>query len=493
MIAWNKSILIALLVIVVLIIHHCSNPFQIELNALKAIHVAILMISLWILEIMPMPVVALLPLIIFPLWNMNTIQDTAKNYTDPIIFLFMGGFFIALAIEKWNLHTRIALNILKKSGSNGNQVLLGFMLSTFLVSMWISNTATTMMMFPIALSIIRVMSQTYSEERLHNFSISLMLSIAYASNIGGLSTIIGTPPNTAYVGYLNDSLHMGFSFLQWFLICFPIAIIILLALYFTFTRFLFPNHIKHHLETEKYILSQLEKLGKWSKAEQRVFFIFMLTAGLWIFKDLIVSITHLALNDTIIAMFAGIALFIIPAGVANPIPNDTRPEDEETPNAITNLLEWKDTKNMAWGILLLFGGGLTLAKELEDAGVMKMIGDGIATYAPQHLFLNILLVCTISIFLSEVMSNIAQVIVMAPILTSVAIAMNISPIFLGLPMTLAASCAGMLPMGTPPNAIVYSSGKIPLKKMIRAGFVLNLISIVIISILCYLLTELILK
>jgi sodium-dependent dicarboxylate transporter 2/3/5 len=490
---WNSSYLIAAFILFTLIIHYVFNPFGIELSALKVISVGILMISLWILELMPMPVVALLPLVIFPLWKINSLQETAKNYADPIIFLFMGGFFIALAIEKWNLHERIALNILKKSGSNGNQVLLGFMISTFLISMWISNTATTMMMFPIALSIINVMSHTYSPAKLQNLSISLMLSIAYASNIGGLSTIIGTPPNTAYVGYMNDQMHSEISFLEWVLVCFPIAIIILLSLYFVFTRFLFPNNISHHRETEIFIKSELEKLGSWSVAERRVFIVFISTALLWIFKDLIVKFTGLALNDTIIAMIAGIALFFIPAGMKNETANTNSFNDEENPNSIVNLLEWSDTKNMAWGILLLFGGGLTLAKELENAGVMKMIGDGISMHAPQNLFLLILIVATVSIFLSEVMSNIAQVIVMAPILTSVAIAMNIPPLMLGLPMTLAASCAGMLPMGTPPNAIVYASGKIPLRKMLKAGFVLNIISILVISVFCYFLISIVFK
>jgi solute carrier family 13 (sodium-dependent dicarboxylate transporter), member 2/3/5 len=480
-------------IILLIVVHHVLNPLNIDINALKAITVALMMIALWILEIIPMPVVALLPLIIFPLWKMDTLQNTAKNYADPIIFLFMGGFFLAIAIEKWNLHQRIALNILKKSGSNGNQILLGFMLSTFLLSMWLSNTATTLMMFPIALSILNVMSHSYSKKTLRNFSIALLLSIAYAANIGGISTIIGTPPNTAFVGFMNDQLNSNISFLQWFLIAFPIALIILLILYLMFIKVLFKNDIKQHDETESYIQLQLSNLGTWTKAEKRVFFVFLITAFLWMAKDPINSITGLALNDTIIAMMAGISLFALPAGITMQDSTENRVSDEENPNSIVNLLEWQDTKKMAWGILLLFGGGLALAKSLEDAGVMKMIGDSISRYAPDNRFLLILIVATISIFLSEVMSNIAQVIVMAPILTSVALAMNIPPIILGLPMTLAASCAGMLPMGTPPNAIIYSSGQVPLQKMLKAGFVLNLISILVISVICYVFTTIVFR
>lgn len=488
---WYTSLGITAIILLFLILNQFFNPLQIDATALKAIHVGILLISLWILEILPMPVVALLPLILFPLFNIESLQETAKSYADPIIFLFMGGFFLALAIEKWNLHQRIALNILFKSGSNGNQILLGFMLSTFLVSMWISNTATTMMMFPIALSIISVMNHTHSETQLKNFSIALMLSIAYSSNIGGLATIIGTPPNTAYVGFMNDQQHAEISFLQWMIICLPLALLILLLLYLFFSRVLFPNQIKHQPETERFIRNQLEQLGSWSNAEKRVFVVFLITATLWISKDFFNQFTGLALNDTMIALMAGIALFAIPSGIKKEH-HDINHENEYD-NRVNNLLEWEDTKKMAWGILLLFGGGLALAKGLENAGVMKMIGDQLARYAPPNLFLLIVMVATISIFLSEIMSNIAQVIVLAPILTSVALAMNIPPIVVGLPMTLAASCAGMLPMGTPPNAIVYSSGKIPLQKMMKAGLVMNLVSIMAISLFCYFFTSLVFR
>ncbi|MGB3227313.1 MAG: DASS family sodium-coupled anion symporter [Saprospiraceae bacterium] len=481
----HKSYLFTFGIGILLAVFYLFNPFGLELKALKVITVGIFMISLWILDWIPMPVVALIPLVAFPLWNIETIQETSKNYADPIIFLFMGGFFLALAIEKWNLHQRIALHILKKAGSNGNQILLGFMLSTFLISMWLSNTATTMMMFPIALSVLKVMGQKYGESQLKNLSIAILLSIAYASNIGGLSTIIGTPPNTAFVGYMQDEMQITISFYKWFIICFPLALLLLICLYFMFTKFLFPNQIKSNPEIDLFIQEQLNKLGVWTLSEKRVFIIFLMTASLWMTKDLIVGISGLRINDTIIALLAAIALFCTPSGVSNVgDPRINNPEEENT-NVMNNLLDWRDTKNMAWGILLMFGGGLALAKAMENAGVMKLIGEGIANYAPDNRFLLILLVATISIFLSEVMSNIAQVIVMAPILGSLAIAMGISPLVIGLPMALAASCAGMLPMGTPPNAIVFASGKIPLKRMLKAGFVLNLVCILIISLFCY--------
>ncbi|MBK7244442.1 MAG: anion permease [Saprospiraceae bacterium] len=481
----NKYYLSTLGILLLLLLFYFINPLNLEIKALKVIVVGLFMISLWILEWIPMPVVALIPLFVFPIWNIESIQDISKHYSDPIIFLFMGGFFLALAIEKWNLHQRIALNILKKTGGNGNQILLGFMISTFVISMWISNTATTMMMFPIALSVLKVMSKSYDKSTLGNFSTAILLSIAYASNIGGLSTIIGTPPNTAYVGFMADHMNINISFFQWFLFCFPLAVLILIALYLAFTKWLFPNDIKANAKTDSFISSKLLDLGPWTTAEKRVFIVFICTATLWMTKDLIVNLLSIPINDTIIAIMGAFALFCLPSGMKPNTNSEINVDEEENVNHFNNILNWKDTSKMAWGILLMFGGGLALAKAMENAGVMKMIGEGISNYAPDNRFLLIMLVATVSIFLSEVMSNIAQVIVMAPILASLAIALQIPPIILGIPMTLAASCAGMLPMGTPPNAIAYSSGLIPLKSMLRAGFVLNLFSIVIISLFSY--------
>ena len=481
-----RNDIIFYLILLLLGLHYLLNPFEMQANALKVVSAGLAMISLWILELIPMPVVALLPLIIFPIWGIDSLADTAKNYADPIIFLFMGGFFIALAIEKWNLHQRIALSILKKSGGKGNHILLGFMVSSFLISMWLSNTATTMMMFPIALSVLHVMGSNFKGKGFNKFSYSVLLSIAYASNIGGLATIIGTPPNIALVGLMNEKYNMNISFSDWFLVCFPLALTILSLLYWIFTRVLFVNKMDKDETTRTFIEMEYSKLKSWSKPERYVLYIFLGTAFLWISKDVWIKFTGITLNDAQIALIGALALFVFPSGkkkTESTDSSDLELDASKVPGS--RLLEWNDTHKMAWGILLMFGGGLALAKSMESSGVMKMIGEGIASYAPQQLIFLILLVTTISIFLSEIMSNIAQVIVMAPILSSVAIAMGISPIIICLPMTLAASCAGMLPMGTPPNAIAYSSGKIPLKEMLRAGFVLNLISILVISVFCY--------
>ncbi|MBK9108821.1 MAG: DASS family sodium-coupled anion symporter [Saprospiraceae bacterium] len=480
---WKNEYATFTILVLGICFNYFINPFELEESALRLSCCAILMISFWVFEILPMPVVALFPLVLFPLLEIESLQKTATNYADPIIFLFMGGFFLALAIEKCNLHKRIALNILLKTGTQGNRIILGFMLSTFVISMWISNTATTLMMYPIALSVIQVLKEQSDRQDFQKLQIAVLLSIAYASNIGGLSTIVGTPPNTAYVGFINADLNKSISFLDWFMICFPIAVLILLALYFSFTRILFRINFQTDSDASAYIQHQLRTLGVWTQAQKRVFFVFCFTAILWVTKDLFIHYFQWNLNDTGIAIFAAILLFIIPS-------DENGTGNEKQTNV--SLLEWRDTSKMSWGILLMFGGGLALAKSMETVGIMKRIGVFISSVAPDHMLLLILLVTTVSVFLSEVMSNIAQVLVMAPIVTTVAISLGLDPLILGIPMTLGASCAGMLPMGTPPNAIVFASGEIPLRTMLRAGMVVNVWSILIVSLMSYFIISLIL-
>ncbi len=437
----------------------------------KVLAVAALVISLWVTDSLPMPVVALLPLLLFPLMKIATIEATAIPYADKIIFLFMGGFMLGLAIEKWQLHKRIALGIVNFTGTSGNRIILGFILATGLLSMWLSNTATTMMMFPIASSVIVVMQKNHSGTgNLKYFAVCIMLAIAYSSNFGGIATIIGTPPNVAYVGQLQQYYGYTFSFSTWMMLCLPLSVILLFSLYFMMTRVIFPNHLGANEATKTVIRAELAGLGKMSAAEKRVLIIFSITAGLWILKDLINQLQIVKLDDTIIALAGAVSLFAMPSGM---------------PGKDDFLLHWKDTQKMAWGILILFGGGITLANQLEKAGLITLLGNGIASYAGTNLLLLIFLIALISIFLSEVMSNVAQVIVFAPVIAGMADALHINPILLGMPMTLAASCASMLPMGTPPNAIVFASGHLTLKDMAKTGFIMNIICVIFITIFCY--------
>lgn len=476
--------------IAIALFFYLDNPFDLNENASIVLSIAALMITWWVTEALPMPVVALFPLILFPLLDIADLRTVAVSYGDPIIFLFMGGFMLGLAIEKWNLHRRIALGIVKVTGTSGNRIVLGFILATGFISMWISNTATTMMMFPIALSVIHVMKDSNDGQgNFKHFSLALMLSIAYASNFGGIATKIGTPPNSYFAGfYANNYSNIGF--MDWILLCMPIAIILLIALYLVITKILFPNHIRSGEAARNYINDEYKSLGHLSVAEKRVMIIFIATALLWILTDLINQLQgFVKLNDTIIALSCAAALFICPSGSAKQTGNANGSDENEFQGS---LLEWSDTKKMAWGILLLFGGGLALAAGLEKAGLIKQLGEWLSNFAGGGFTL-LLMVTIMSVFISEVMSNIAQVTVFAPVVCSLGAAVGMNPLQLGIAMTLASSCASMMPMGTPPNAIAFASGHIKIKQMMRAGFVMNIISIILITVFCWFLLPLLMK
>lgn len=456
------------------------NPFSLQEKAAIVLSLGVVMILWWVLEVLPLAVVALVPIIFFPLFRIAPVKEVTKSYADSTIFLFMGGFFIALAIEKWNVHKRIALGIIHVTGTNGNKIILGFILATGFLSLWLSNTATTMMMFPIALSVIQVIEeQREAGGNMRNFSLVLMLSIAYASNFA-LGTVIGTPPNVAYAAHIQDRFGYTIGFTDWMIVFMPLTLLLLLMLYWVLTKWLYPNHIKHSDAAREYINNELKQLGKISVPEGRVLFIFLLTVLLWILKDLLNQWqSWVTLDDTMIALFGALLLFAVPAGL---------PEKDNA-----RLLEWGDTQKMAWGILLLFGGGIALAKALEDAKLLDAVGMYIASFSSNNILIMILVVTTLSVFLSELMSNVAQVIVFAPVISSVSVALNIDPLLLGIPMTLGASCASMLPMGTPPNAIVFASGLVRIKDMIKTGFVLNIICIILITLFSWLVQPYFLK
>ena len=472
------SVLAGMLIAAILLLW---NPFSLAVQSNITLAVAVLMIAWWILEALPMPAVALIPLVLHPLLGIAGFEETAKAYANPAIFLFMGGFLIGLAIEKWNLHKRIALQIVSKTGSSGNRIILGFILATGFLSMWLSNTATAMMMLPIGLSVVAVMKEhPQPGSNFNHFALVLMLSIAYASNMGGIATIIGTPPNVAFVNFIEKKYGYAIDFVDWMLVCTPLSILLLFSIYFSLTHLFFPNRIASNVAANTFIQAELKALGPLSSNERRVLFVFLLTAILWITKDLINAFASFKMDDAMIAIFGGLLLFMIPAA-----------DDGKQPSGM--LLVWEDTSRLAWGILLLFGGGIALASSLEKAGIMSAIGTWLAGFSHINGWMLVLLIVVVSIFLSEVMSNVAQVIVFAPVVAALADALQLDPLLLGIPMTLAASCASMLPMGTPPNAIVFSSGYIQLKDMLKAGFIVNLISIVLITLFCWFLLPVVMK
>jgi len=442
-------------------------------GANKVLALGAWMIIWWISESVPIPVTALLPLVSFPVLGVMSMKDAAAPYANPIIFLFLGGFLIALALEKHRLHERIALNLIRVTGTSGNGIILGFMISTGFISMWISNTATAMMMLPIALSVINLLKskedikphELPKQER--NFALGLLLMVGYAATLGGLATIIGTPPNVVFAGLLDEFYHQKLDFGKWMIIGVPIAILLLLSTYFIITRILFPNNLKNVEGTGELIERKLLELGPISKEEKRVLTIFALTSFFWIFQQLFNTYVFKKelLNDTNIAMTGGLLMFVVPANLKKHI----------------FLLDWKDTVNVQWGILFLFGGGLCLADGLENTGIIQLVGKWLAGQSTYNVWLIFALIVA-SVILSEFMSNVALVQIFVPVIFGIADGMNVNPILLAMPVTLSASIGFMFPIATPPNAIVFSSGYIRMKDMVRAGILLDIASIVIILI-----------
>ncbi len=439
--------------------------------AYKVLAVAAWVIAWWVTDAVPFSVTALLPLILFPSLGVMSATKAASPYAHPIIFLFMGGFFIAIALEKHRLHERIALNLIRLTGTSGNGIIMGFMISTAFISMWISNTATAMMMLPIALSVVKLIipeKRMLADGKLsgeQNFALGLMLAVGYAATLGGLATIIGTPPNVVFIGLLNDLTGQQISFGQWMLVGVPVALILLITNYIIVTRILFPNKLDTIKGSEQLITTKLKELGSLRKEEKLVMTIFLLTSFFWIFQQLFNDLIFKAeiLTDTNIAMAGGLLMFIVPVSMKE----------------MKFILHWDDTKNMAWGILILFGGGLCLAEGLGEAKIIQAVGAWIVAQTEYNIWF-ILLLIALSVVLSEMMSNVALVNIFIPVVFGIAQGLNINPVLLALPVTLAASIGFMFPIATPPNAIVFSSGYIRMKDMVRAGLLLNLISIIII-------------
>lgn len=446
-------------------------------DAWKVIGIALWMIVWWITEAAPIPVTALLPIVLFPLTGIFTIDEATAPYANKIIFLFMGGFMLGLGMERHNLHKRIALKLIKKTGTNPNGIILGFMLTTAFISMWISNTATTVMMLPIALSITNLLEIGQdSDKGRKRFALALMLSIAYAANVGGTATIIGTPPNVAWIGFMNDMLGYEVTFSRYLMIGLPICFIMLAVVYFMLTRVLFPSKVNNLAQSAQVIDDQLKELGSISTAEKLVAFIFVTTALTWILRGTINDLlgTNL-LSDAMIAMAGGTLMFITPIDIKKG----------------QFLMEWEYTKKLPWGILILFGGGLTLAKAMEKSEIVQVVGESIAGTGEINQILLIAGLTAFMLFMTEIMSNVALVVIFLPVVIGISQSLGINPMYLTVPVTLAASYAFMMPISTPPNAIVFSSGMIRMKDMIRAGVLLNIIAIILLVILSQTLVPLI--
>ena len=443
--------------------------FSLPNEALLVVALATWMIIWWITEAVSISVTALLPLVIYPLSGLMGVNEVGANYGSSIVFLFFGGFVLALALEKVNLHRRIALSIIHRTGTTPNRVILGFMLATGFLSMWISNTASTVVMLPIGLSVIQLLVQsdfefTANEQR---FSLSIMLGIAFSANAGGIATVIGTPPNSVLIGLLENEYNIQISFFKWMLIGLPFSLCLIGLIYFLFTQVLFSNTGIVFKTDEDVISKQLEELGPLRGDEKHVLVVFALMVFFWVFRTLINSyIPTLGLTDTIISVGGAIALFSIPSDFRND----------------RFILDWKDTQRLAWGILILFGGGLALAKGMAQTGIVSAITD-VISQADFNVLITVSLLIALMLFMTELMSNVALVAVLSPVVAGIALGLDIPIIYMLIPVTMSSSCAFMLPMATPPNAIVFASGYIKVSQMARAGVLINLLAIVLLILL----------
>lgn len=442
----------------------------------------------WLTEAIPLAATALLPLALFPLLGLQSAKSVAIHYGNSFIFLFLGGFLVALAIEETGLHRRLALSIVALLGDSPQRLVLGFMVATAALSMWISNSATTLLMLPIAASVLSQADLRVEDPRRRaNLGVALMLGIAYAASIGGVATLIGTPPNIAFSGFYHETYPElpPISFLGWMLMALPLTLVFLGICWLVLTYLLFPIGRDVSLGGSRIIREELAKLGTMRTAEWRVAGVFLATAVLWITREPLEGFGWGAwftdsagksnVDDATVAMLMAVLCFAIPRG------------GQET----GSLLAWKSTARLPWGVLLLFGGGVALASGVQSTGLDKYLGAAAASALGGLSELGMTaLTATTMIWLTEFTSNLASVQMMNPILGSAAEEMGIPPLALLLPSALAASCAFMMPVATPPNAIVYSSGRVPIQQMIKAGVVLNLISSILVTLNVYLLGHL---
>ncbi|WP_198392909.1 SLC13 family permease [Brevibacterium yomogidense] len=456
----------------------------------------------WMTEAIPIPATALVPLVVFPIFNGVDLSEVGGSYGSDTIFLFMGGFLIALSMQKWNLHRRIALVVLRVMGDRTNLMIAGFMISTGFLSMWVSNTATAVLMLPIGLSVLILVNETMERSGdvaslsdagdaqagasaggqagdgtdsaeasattkgsllQSKFGTALMLAIAYSASIGSLGTIIGTPPNTFLVGYLRDNHDISIGFGQWMLVGVPVAVVMMFICWLLLTQVFFRPEVKRIPGGRKLIDDEMAKLGPMSRPEWMVLAVFILAALSWIFIPTIFD--PAPISDAGIAMTVGLILFILPAGAKRGV----------------RLLDWDTAVDMPWGVLLLFGGGLALSGQFTSSGLTESIGDAVEGLAGVPIVVLVAVLAFAILFLTEITSNTATAATFIPVVGGVALGIGADPLILTVPVALAATCAFMLPVATPPNAVAFGSGYVTIGQMVKGGFWLNMIALVVLT------------
>lgn len=469
---WKERQIVGLILgpLIFLLITLSPTPHNMSAEAWQVAAIAALMATWWVTEAIPLAATALLPIVLFPLLGVMSTSTTTSAYANHLIFLFMGGFLIAMAIQKWNLHKRIALHTLRWVGVSPPRIILGFMLATAFLSMWISNTATVMMMLPIALAVIRQLEgdKTHTGNASANasqFGTAVMLSIAYAASIGGVATLIGTPPNAILAGMLENLYQQRISFVEWMGFGVPLSLTMLCLAWFYLTRLAYPTKPQTSTDIRALIGKELAELGPMSRQEKWISAVFTLVAIGWIVRGLFDIPLFEGVSDATIAMTGALLLFVIPVNMGKK----------------EFLLDWPAAVKLPWDILLLFGGGFALAQGFSNTGLTEWIGTQLSVLQGTHLIVIVLAITLVVIFLTEVTSNTATATLILPVMGALAHAMDMQPLSLMLPAAVAASYAFMLPVATPPNAIVFSSRYITIPQMARAGLWMNLIASLMIT------------
>ena len=423
----------------------------------------------WATEAIPVPATAFLPLVLFDPLGIASIRDAAAPYANPTIYLFFGGFLMALALERWNLHRRIALAILDRTGTDGRRLIGGFMLVCALLSMWMTNTSTTMMLLPIVLSVLGTIRDNVTDlsaKEVSDFEIAMLLGLAYAASIGGLATLVGTPPNALLIGYLREQYAIDISFARWMTVGIPVTFVMLPAAWLLLTRVLHPVRVPASAAVRAHLHELREHLGPMAVPEKRIAVLFVALILAWMFRKPVTDFFGIdGVSDAGIVMTVAVLLFVLPSGSGEQ----------------GRLMRWEDAVRLPWGVLILFGGGLSLAAAVDATGLAQWLGESLAPLNALGIVALVLGAVTMVIFLTELTSNLATTATLLPVMGAIAVQAGLPPLYLTVPITIAASCAFMLPVATPPNAIVFATGRITIPQMVRAGIALNLLGICLVT------------
>ena len=469
---WRPRLGLVLGPLVFIVMLVAGPPGEMDQHAWSVAALTALMAIWWVTEAIPIPATALLPVVLLPLMNASSIQAAAAPYANPLIFLFLGGFIIALTIQRWGLHRRIALFILGLAGKRLDHLVGGFILATAGLSMWVSNTATAALMLPIGISVLTLLDERgLSPEEIRQMGVALLLGIAFGANIGGMATLIGTPPNALLAAYMGDQFDLQIGFAQWMLLGVPLATILLVCTWYTLCRWTFQISREPMLGIDALLAQQREQLGSMRMQEKRVAVVFVLVALAWVLRPWLEGLLPgIAISDAGIALMGALLLFVIPANLQRH----------------QFLMDWDTTRQLPWGVLVLVGGGLSLGTAIGQSGLSDHLAAALSQLSNWPVGLLMALTAFTAMLLSHVTSNTATAATLLPLAASLAISLGIEPLLLAAPVALAASCAFMLPVATPPNAIVFSSERLQVPDMVNAGWRLSLIALALITLVALL-------